>query len=113
MTPAHHAAQLWPDAHARVIQSALLDRLTRMAYDAPEARLYCAIIASAAEDIATHEDHHPLYEAAMEYLDGVRLAEHCERAGLCIHYTRRAVLGAGMVVGEVRRATQRQESLPL
>lgn len=113
MTPAHQAAQLWPDAHARVIQSALLDRLTRMAYDAPEARLYCAIIASAAEDIATHEDHHPLYEAAMEYLDGVRLAEHCERAGLCVYYARRAVLGAGMVVGEVRRAAQRQESLPL
>lgn len=113
MTPAHQAAQLWPAAHARVIQSALLDRLTHMAYDAPEARLYCAIIASAAEDIAAYEDHHPLYEAAMEYLDGVRLAEHCERAGLCVHYTRRAVLGAGKVVREVRRSLQRQGSLAL
>lgn len=113
MTLSSTAADLWPEAYARVIHSALLDRLTRMAYDAPEARLYCAIIVSAAEDIAAYERHHPLHQAALEYLGSDLLENHCYLAGLCIHHARRAVLGAGAVVGEVRRQGDRQTSLAL
>lgn len=113
MTLSLSAAALWPEAHTRVIQSALLERFTRLAYDAPEARLYCAILVSAAEDIAAHERHHPLHQAALEYLDSDRMEEHCFLAGLCVHHARRAILGAGAVVGEVRRQGDRQASLAL
>lgn len=113
MTLSGTAAALWPEAYARVIHSALLDRLTLMAYDSPEARLYCAIIVSAAEDIATYERHHPLHQAALEYLGSDRLENHCYLSGLCVHHARRAVLGAGAVVGEVRRQNDRQASLAL
>ena len=36
------------------------------------------------------------------------MAEHCERDGLCVYCARRAVLGAGLVVGEVRRMSDKQ-----